>query len=276
MSETAYQKQYRQEFVAAFEKTEALTRKTVTTESVIKGNEAIFQVVGSGGASAVTRGVNGRIPGRANDHTQYTATLKEWHDKPMITNFNIFASQGDGNRMLQMTTMAVINRKIDEDIRTALATSTLTAGAAATASLALVMKAKAILGLNKIPRDGNLNALISPAFEAYLMQTDEFTSADYINSQPFSNQPEMFRWAGINFIVDPELAGVGTASESCFFYHKSAIGHAVNVGDMENVVGYDQEDAYSYARCSLYMGSKVLQNSGIIKVLHDGSAYVAS
>ena len=80
MADTAFQTQYRQEFIAAFEVHQSLVRDTVTTETMIKGNTATFLVAGSGAATAVTRGVNGLIPARADDLTQTSATLLEWHD----------------------------------------------------------------------------------------------------------------------------------------------------------------------------------------------------
>ena len=126
-----------------------------------------------------------------------------------------------------------------------------------------------------MPIDGNISGLITPAMLAYLMQTPEFASADYVNNKPFSGQPMFFRWANINWIVHPNLPGKATAAEKCFIYHKDAIGHAINVGDMQSMIGYDEEQDYSWARTTVFMGSKLLQNSGVVVVNHDGSAYVA-
>lgn len=281
MAATAFQKQFRQEMIAAFEVNQSLVRDTVTTEAVIKGNQAEFLVAGSGGATAVTRGVDGLIPGRADDNNQYTATLVEWHDKPTKTGFNIFASQGDQRALMQRTSMGVINRKIDQDIITELSTATVTAGAAATADLAMVLKTKTILQNADVPWDRNLHALITPAFEAYLQQIAGYTSADYVDikvldnsDQGWSDRPKAKRWLDINWIVHPDLPGKTTADETCFMYHSSAIGHAVNTGGLMTAVGYDEEDDYSFARVSCYMGSQILQNSGIVKMRHDGSAYV--
>jgi hypothetical protein len=78
MAESAAQTQYRNELVAAFEEGMPWLRQTTVTEAVVKGNQAVFLVAGSGGASAVTRGINGLIPARADDMTQYTATLQDW------------------------------------------------------------------------------------------------------------------------------------------------------------------------------------------------------
>lgn len=275
MSDHAFQTQYRNEFIAGFEQTQSLVRNTVTTESQIKGNQAVFLVADSGDATAVTRGLNGLIPARADNLNQYTATLVEWHDLVRKTRFNVFASQGDQRRIMQLTTMGVINRKIDQDIIAELSTGTQDTGASKTADLSLVMRALTILGNNAVPLDGNISALITPAFHAYLMQTKEFASADYVNSKPFTSSLTMYRWAGINFIVHPNLPGKGTNAEKCFVYHKSAIGHAVDTAGLDTPVGYDAEQDYSWARASVFMGSKLLQNSGVVVINHDGSAYVA-
>lgn len=276
MSETAFQTQYRQEFVAGFEQRQSLVRHAVTTEAVIKANSAVFLVADSGDAEAVTRGVNGLIPARADNLTQYTATLVEWHDLVRRTSFNIFASQGDGRRIMQETTMAVINRKIDDDIITELATGTQDTGTAATGSLSMAMHALTILGNNDVPMDGNIFALITPAMLAYLMQTKEFASADYTGNRPFDGSPMTFKWAMVNWIVHPNLPGKGTSAEKCIMFHKNAVGHAANVGEMQSVVDYDKEHDYSFARCSIFMGAKLLQNSGIVVMNHDGSGFAAS
>ena len=283
MADTAFQVQYRQEFIAAFEQRQSLLRDTVTTEVEVKGNTATFLVAGSGGATAVTRGVNGLIPARADDLTQTSVTLVEWHDLVRKTSFNIFASQGNQRDIMQRTSMAVVNRKIDSDIVTELNTGTVNTGAAVTASLGLVLRAKTILGNSDVPWDGNLYGLITPAFEAYLMQTKEFASREYINSVPtpgadpaWRDRPTMYRWLDVNWIVHPNLPGVGTNAEKCFLYHKSALGHAVNTGGIQTAVGYDEEQDYSYARTSIYLGTQILQNSGVVVINHDGSALVAA
>ena len=275
MADTAFMTQYRDEFVAGFEQRQSLVRQTVTTEADIKGNTAVFLVADSGSASAVTRGVNGLIPARADNLTQNSATLAEWHDLVRRTGFNLESSQGDGRRIMQETTMAVLNRKIDSDIITQLETGTQDTGAAATGSLSLVMYGLAILGNNAVPLDGNISGLITPGMYAYLMQTKEFASVDYVNNKPFESGMTMFRWAGVNWIVHPNLTGKGTAAEKCIMYHKSAIGHATNMGTVQTAVGYDEEQDYSFARCSTYMGPKLLQNTGVVIINHDGSAFAA-
>lgn len=285
MANTAPQTAYRNEFLLGFEQMATVTRDTVTTEAVIKGNTAVFLVADSGGASAVTRGVNGLIPARADNNTQNSCTLAEKHDLVRKTGFNIFESQGDQNRIMQLTSMGVINRSIDDDIIAALAAATNTTGTATTGSLSLIVKAKTILANNQVPMGNNIFALISPALEGYLMQVKEFANAQYVNNKPFEKTQNdgtnydaytRFYWYGVNFVVHPRLTGVGTNNETCFMYHRAAIGHAVNKDGLEALIGYFEEQQYSWARTSVFMGSKLLQSKGVCIVPHDGSQLVTS
>jgi len=92
MAETAYTIQYRSEYIPGFEQYKSLLAECVTTESVIKGNQATFLVADSGSATTSTRGQNGLIPSRGDNNSQLTATLTEEHDLVKKTGFNVVTS----------------------------------------------------------------------------------------------------------------------------------------------------------------------------------------
>ena len=276
MADSAFQIQYRQEFIAQFEQGQSWLRNVCTTEAVIKGNQAMFLVAGSGGATAVTRGLNGNIPPRVDSLTQVPATLVEWHDKPQRTEFNIFASQGDGRRIMQSSTVKVLNRKIDQDILGVLSGASSNLGSAQAMTLAVATRALAHLDLQDVDttEEDNMFFVGSPAMRAYLMQIAEFQKAEYVEIKPLIGPARRFRrWAGFNWIFHPHLPNVGTANEQCFAFHRFAVGHAVNTGEMDVRAGYNEENAYYWARSSIFMGSALLQNSGVVVVNHDGSKY---
>lgn len=281
MAATAFQIQYRQEFIAGFEQHRSLMGNSVTNEAVIKGNQATFLVADSGGATAVTRGVNGLIPARNDNLNQPTATLQEWHDLPRRTGFNIFASQGDGKRIMQMTSMGVINRKIDQDIIGELSNGTNDTGASKTMSLNLATYALTGLQNNQVPMDGNIWVAITPAALAFLLQTKEFANADYVSMRPldgtntsWKDEIGFYSWMNMKWYVHPQLPGFGTNAAKCFMYHSSAIGHATDIANVQTFVGYDEEQDYSYCRTSVYMGSKLLQNAGVVAINHDDSSFI--
>lgn len=283
MVDVPVQKQFRQEFILGFEDRQTILRATTVQEANVRGNEAVFLVVDSGAATAVSRGYNGKIPGRADNNTQLSCILNEWHDKAIKTDFNIMVAQGDQRRIMQMTTMSVINRKIDDIILAELDTATNDTGTAQQASLDMVVQAKTILGNNFVDLmdEDNLFGLISPAFDGYLSQIPEYASSDYVDVKPMTGPSRRFkRWMGINWMTHGRLtgsigAGSTSASEQCYLYHRNAIGSAVHKDGIMTGIGYDDEDAYSYCRVSWHGGAKLLQNSGIVMMKHDGSGYAA-
>jgi hypothetical protein len=40
--------------------------------------------------------------------------------------------------------------------------------------------------------------------------------------------------------------------------------------------GYERKQQVSWTNATLYHGAALLQNTGVVKMVHDGSAYVAS
>jgi hypothetical protein len=282
MADTALQIQYRQETIAAFEAQQSLLRTTVTTEAVIKGGQAVFLVAGSGSATAVTRGVGGRIPARNDNNVQNTCTLQEWHDLVRKTGFNIFESQGDQRAVMQRTTTAVVNRKIDDlIINGALNTGSVGIGAASQIpNVSLIMNGQVKLQNASVPWDMNVTLLAQPSLLAYLMQAPEWSSALYVGNRTLDGQdpnwrdkPQSYQWLNMLVVGHPNLPGRGTSSEKSFIYHKSAVGHAMDTAGLKVDVGYFSEQDYSWARATGYMGALVLQNAGIVVITHDGSVY---
>jgi hypothetical protein len=268
--------QYRNETVAGFEQKVSYFRASGVSEAVIKGNQATFLVASTGGAKAVTRGINGKIPGRRDSLTQYTCTLLELHDKAERTDFDIFASQGDGRRIMQEGTIKVMNREIDDLMIAELSTATNNTGTAATATLSLFTKAQAILGNNDVDIDeeDNMFCAISPAARNYLMQVKEFASADYVDVKPFNGPAvKMRRWMGVNFFTSKRLSGNGTNAEKLLMWHRNAIGWAANTGEMIVTSDYNKEDDYWFSHTKLYANAKLLQNSGVVVLNHDGSGF---
>lgn len=281
--DTAYQTQYRQEFIAGFEAKQSIIRDLVTTEAVIKGNQAVFLVVDSGpNATAVTRGVNGLIPARADNNQQNTCTLSEWHDLVRKTSFNVFASQGNQRAIMQMTSMGVLNRKIDDQIITELNTGTVTIGSNTTIpSVSLFQNAIVKLQNASVPYDSNISLVCQPAYLAYMEQAPEFANAQYVEARPYAgatnaswrDKPMGYRWRNSFIVTHPNLPGKGTTSEKSFMFHKTAIGQAADQAGLEALIGYNEEQAYSWARTSCFMGAKMLQNTGVVVITADGSAY---
>ncbi len=276
MSIEAAVTQYRQAFVDQFEGRSSIFRAMATKESVIKGNTATFLVAGSGTDTAVTRGTNGQIPYGNPTNSQLSATLVEKHAPYELTGFNIFASQGDQKAVMRKASMNVINRDIDLVCLAELANATIDTGGYATASVAMVEKAKGYLANNDVATDeeDNMFAVVSGGFMSYLRQTTEFASHDYVDVKPLVGPTrKMIRWAGVNWAQSARITGVGTSAELCYMFHRDAFGYAVNVGEDSIHIGYDEKQDTSWTRATIFHGAKILQNTGIVQMKHDGAAF---
>ena len=198
------------------------------------------------------------------------------HDLVRKTRFNIFQSQGDQRNLMQQTTRKVLNRRLDADVIAQLDTATATLGAASTFALSVAAKACVTLGEAEVPVEevDNMWAVATPAVRGYNMQLPEATKIDYVDMKMLVGPTRrVMRWAGFNWIFHPNLTGVGTASEKCYFYHRDSMGSAFDSGEGLNVaIGYDDEQDYSYARASSFTGALLLQQAGIVQFLHDASA----
>ncbi len=282
MAINAPQITYRAEIVNGFDKTVSVLRDTVTTDYLERGGSAVFLVSDTSAQVAHSRGLNGDIPADSLALTQNTATLVPWHALVRVNDFNMFSAQSNLIDPMKKKVMAAINRKIDDDIITALNTSTTTITSGGTMSVNKVTLAQGILGGNKVPMDGNLTFLITPAARAYLMQAPEFSNTQWSPMRPYADGMPNYgdmrlvaKWAGMTIIVDPTLPGIGTAAEYCFMYHKDSIGHALNKNALEFDMDYHREQKYSWTNCSAFIGTAMLQTAGVVKITHDGSAVVS-
>ena len=262
---------YGKEFVSAYEQKQSLLRGTVTTQGEVKGDNFVFIIEGAAD-TAVTRGANGLIPYASDDQTSATCTLAESHHLARKNNFNIYSSSVPQRQSMQRRGIVSINNKTDSLILTQLATTTYSAnGGSAVAGMTIgaLLEACAILDENKVPDDGERYGLLTPMAWAHAMKITQFASADYVPDRPFMKYTQWRMWNGVKWCRHPTLSGVTTATASCFVYHKASVGHGLNMGEMVTKVGMNEEQDYSWARCSAYQGAKALQVAGICKIVHN-------
>ena len=279
----APQTMYREEYIRGFERAGSRLRNNVTTEYMKQGNAVVFLVADSGSATAVTRGSDGLYPARVNNNNQTTLTLADATDLPRMNGFDIFSSQGPQREIMYQTSWDVISRAVDDKIIDALETGTVgTGNTASTDALGLFNHGVTILGNNFAgPKMiGDVTALVTPAFYQNLLKTKEFTDTRYVkevklpDGTPTPFEQEVFQRCDI--IVHYGLTGAGTSAESCFLFHKNAVAHAIDKDSWEPMMGYNDEQNYSWVRATVYHAAAKLQNSGIVRMLHDGSGYAST
>lgn len=275
MSVEAAVAQYRQAWIDQFETRVSILRNCTTKETMSSGLTVTFLVAGSGTDTAVTRGTNGRIPYGNPTNTQLTATLVEKHAPYELTGFNIFASQGDQKAIMRQASMNVINRDIDLTVLTELANATIDTGTSSTNVFAIAEKAKAYLGNQSVPieEEDNMFGIISSSFLSNIRQTTEATNIQYTDVKLLSGATrKMLRWNGVNWMMSSLISGKATATELCYMWHRSALGYAVSIGEDKISIGYDEKEDSSWSRATIFHAAKILQNTGIVQMKHDGSS----
>ncbi len=273
MAVSAFMNSYRAEYVPAFERGETPLRASCVTEANVKGNTAVFLVAGSPTATATTRGTDGLITARSNSNTQNSCTLVELNDLVEGTEFTWDLSQGDQRRIAIEGSTKVIYRSIDQQIIDQLDTATIN-DSTGTMTLDKAATALGVLGQANIDVSDadNLFALVTPAWMKFMMQIPEFSNAFYVDIKPFTGPMKKYlRWMGVNWISHSGLTGSGTATEKCYMYHRNAIGHAIGK-DISPDAGFDNKQKMYWANCTAWANAKLLQNSGVVQMLHDGSS----
>lgn len=271
---------YRGEFIAAFNTGVSLLKDRFTNESMTMGNSAVFDVTAVGGRMA-TRSIDGRIPRTNVTDTQVTCTLSEYVKKFEVTDFEAFTSQSDERAKMNHRIMESVNQELDYHVLNELANaSTSFSATAAPITLDTATRVIATLASNQVPINPmDVTGIVSPFLEAKLQNISGYASQDYVMGRPletggnqFQNQVMMKRWLNITWITHPNLNGVGTSSCTCYFVHRRALGVAVPTSQIRYSAGYDDQDHYNYCSATLKTGAKILQNTGILKFLHNDAA----
>lgn len=262
---------YANEFTEYYEQKQSLLRGTVTTKGETKGQTFVF-IIESAADIAVERASNGLIPVADDSQSSAIATLKEYHHLARKNNFQIASSSVPQRQSMQRRGVVSINNRTDQMILDELETTAVNTGGAAANSLGLMLLACEKLDEAYVPDDGERYGLLSPKAWAQAMRVTQWASRDYVPDQPFMRYTQWRLWNGVKWARHPNLPGTGTNACKCFVYHKSAIGHAINLGEMQTKVGQNEEFDYSWARSSAYMAAKALQTTGIVQLNHDDTA----
>lgn len=270
---------YSREFVQAYQQTQSWLRGTVVTEGTVNGLSFVFNVSGVV-KPAVRRGNNGMIPYGSDGQTTATCTLDEYFGQPLRkSNFNIMSSAPNQREQMQKDGVKSINYSTDQMILTQAATTSniYNSGTAITAALGSMMQALASgLWANSVPQDGEVYGLLTPMAWARMMTIQQFSNSQWVgNDLPFMKTTQWRDWASVKWSMFPNLPGVGTATASCFVWHKQSLGHGLNDGDFRTMIGYNEEHDYSWSYCRSYQGAKLLQNNGVLKIVHDDTSAIS-
>ena len=132
---------------------------------------------------------------------------------------------------------------------------------------AKILEAFETFGENDIPDDGQRFAVIGWKQWSELLAIEEFVSADYIgpNNLPYSTMTQAKQWLGTVWIPHSGLPIDGSDIRQCFFYHKTAIGHASG-SDVQSDITWHGDRAAHFVNNMMSQGSVLIDGAGVVVI----------
>lgn len=267
----AFVKQFEREVHEAFQRQGSKLRNTVRVINNVNGSSAVFQKVGKGTAS--TKSTHGIVPVMNLDHSSVEVTLQDFYAGDWIDKLDELKLNIDERQVIANAGAYALGRKADEMIIDALASvgsGQEIADDNTGMTLDKVMDALGMLGDADVPDDGERFAVVGWKQWSELLTLKEFASADYVGADelPFKSTFQAKRWLGTLWIPHSGLPVDGNDIRSCFWYHKSAIGHAVSA-DVETDITWHGDRAAHFVNNMMSQGAKLIDASGVVEIKAD-------
>ena len=271
---------YSDEWHKDFERETSMLKPTVNSTGIVRAKTVTFDTASVTGR-AKTRQRDGELPYSRPDTNQVSKDLYEHFEPYIIDDWDLFRNNSETRALYMQKARAVVYREMDQMIVDELDQTTveLNSGSAiAFSQLSTFLTWTTTLWNNDVPADGNVYGLVTPAAWAQMMRIPEFKSSDYTvvkrADEGAPMQGEMRSWMGVKWMMFTGLTGHGTATASCYIYHKSAIGHKDD-GNPTFMAGYDDKNDQHWCWARVRHCAKAILTRGIVRAVHDDTAAFA-
>lgn len=261
--ENAFTKQFEKEVHGAYQRTGSKLRNTVRVINNVKGATCVFQKVGKGTAS--TKSQNGMVPVMNLDHTAIEVALQDYYAGDWIDRLDELKINHDERQTVASAGAYALGRKTDEMIIAALAN----AGTSVTDDTVGMTKAKLLeayelLGAKEVPDDGQRFCIVGVKQWSELLAIEEFSSADYVgqNELPWQGS-QAKKFLGTTFMVHSGLPIDENGVRSCFWYHRTAVGHASGA-DVQTDITWHGDRAAHFVNSMMSQGAGLIDGDGIV------------
>ena len=263
----AFIKQFEREVHEAFQRQGSKLRNTVRTINNVKGSSAVFQKVGKGTAS--TKVQHGMVPVMNLDHSNVECVLQDYYAGDWIDHLDELKTNIDERQVIANAGANALGRKSDEMIITALegaATNVIPDGNVGLTK-DKILEAFETFGTSDVPDDGQRFGVVGWKQWSDLLQIEEFINSDYIGNTdlPYSGITQAKMWLGTIWVPHSGLPIDANDIRSCYFYHKTAVGHAVG-NDIETDISWHGDRAAHFVNNMMSQGSVLIDEDGVIEI----------
>lgn len=266
----AFIKQYEREVHEAYQRQGSKLRGTVRTVNGVVGYSTTFQKVGKGIADTKTK--HGLVPVMNLEHSNVECLLTDFYAGEWVDKFDELKTNIDERQVIANAAAHALGRKTDELIIDQLETTTNIIAPASNTGMTLdkVLEAFEAHGNNNIPDDGQRYAWVGWKQWGELLKIDEFADADYVGADqlPYTSMTQAKTWLGTIWMPHSGLPKDANDLRSCFWYHKTAVGHAV-AADVQTDITWHGDRASFFLNNMMSQGAKMIDDTGVVKIVCD-------
>ncbi len=263
--EQGFIKQFEAEVFQAYQRQGSKLRNTVRNSSGVIGSSTVFQKIGKGIAQTKSR--HGDVPVMNLERSTVEAALQDYYAGDWIDKLDEIKTNVDERTVIASAGAYALGRKTDELIIEELDKTTNTITNASTGlTIEKIQEAFETLGQNDIPDDGERYCIVGWKQWSDLLTLKEFASADYVGADqlPFvSTQAK--QWLGTLFIPHSGLPVDEADVRTCYWYHKSAVGHASGA-DVETDITWHGDKAAHFVNNMMSQGAILIDDDGIVAI----------
>ncbi len=262
----AFVKQFEREVHEAYQRQGSKLRVAVRTINNVKGSSVFFQKVGKGTAS--TKSAHGMVPVMNISHTSIECTLQDFYAGDWVDKLSELKINHDERAVIANAGAYALGRKTDDLIISALASASTLTVADGNVGLTRdkVLSAFEKLGAADVPDDGQRFAVIGWKQWSELLKVPEFASSEYVGADelPYKNM-QAKKWLGTTWIPMTGLPIDGNDIRSCYWFHKTAIGHASG-SDVQSDITWHGDRAAHFVNNMMSQGAALIDGSGIVVI----------
>lgn len=263
----AFIKQFEREVHEAYQRQGSKLRNTVRTITDVNGSSAVFQKVGTGTAS--TKSTHGMVPVMNLAHSNIEVVLNDYYAGDWVDRLDELKTNIDERQVIANAGAHALGRKTDELIIDALAAAAdhVIADTNVGMTKDKILTAFETFGENDVPDDGERFCIVGWKQWSELLKIEEFVNSDYVGSEnlPFAGITQAKMWLGSVFIPHSGLPVDANDIRSCFWYHKTAVGHAA-ASDVQTDITWHGDRASHFVNNMMSQGSGLIDEAGIIVI----------
>lgn len=258
-------KHFQSEVHMEYQRVGSKLRNTVRLKNDIVGSSTTFQKVGKGTASTKAR--HGKVPVMNLDHNPVECQLQDFYAGDWVDSLDELKTNVNERQVIARAGANALGRKTDELVIAELDTSTNYAGTGADGlTKAKVLEAFEILGGSDVPDDGERYAVIGWKQWTDLLSIPEFSDMDFVGSDELPWRGlQAKRWLGTLWVPHSGLTKDGGNVRYCYWYHKSAVGHAVGK-DVKTDITWHGDRASHFVNNMMSQGACLIDPAGVVSL----------